>query len=325
MHTPLRVVGILGLCAGLGACAPATAQLTGAAVEGAVETVDDPETLADLQRIAASREFQSAVEELGAAMVRGVAEGVQAQDVEGGVEAVSASMARGLVGGVQAGLGEVPDARGLVDDAISGALESAASERNRARARLVATDITAAMVRSMTSSLAAGIDQDLRPTLAEVSEQAGPTLAAAMGHEDLRLAIGTMVHEVSRQSALGVDQAMGQIRAQNRAEQQGILGRMSIVGWAVLAALAILLLGAIVAIVVLGVANSRSRRVREQMLTSVVAAYTAKEGGMDEGARAALLRHLGVDSAPPKPPAQPQSPPPEQQPGSTPGLVPATK
>jgi len=325
MQTLTRVVGFFGICASLSltACAPATAQLTGAAVEGAVETVEDRETLRRIEQIAASPEFQSSVEDLGAAMVRGVGRGATEYDLEGGLEQMTASAVRGVVGGVREGLGELPDARGIVDDAISGALASASSERNRAHARLVATDITQAMVRSMTASFAAGIDEDLRPTLAQMSEQASPMLATALADDDLRLAIGTMIHEVSRQSALGVDQAMADIRANNRAEQQGILGRTSMIGWAVFAALGILLLGAIIAIIVLAVANSRSRRAREQLLTSVFASYAAREGGVDEGTRAALLRQLGVDSPPPKPPAQ-SEPSPGPQVGPS-GLIPATE
>ena len=247
MHTPPLAVGLcsalFGLCAGLCGCAPATSQMTGAAVEGAVESVEESENLARINEIAESEAFQESVEKLGAAFTRGAAQGGYSEQVGATTEYVGAALARGLVHGARDTVGGMAGTQGIIDEAVSGVFAAAASERNRERAQLLVGDVTGAMVRSMTSSLAEGIEEDLRPAVDGASNGATPIIAKALADEDLRHALGGMVQEVSRQTTLGVDQAMAQIREQNRAQDEGVLGRMSIVGWAVLAALAVLLLG----------------------------------------------------------------------------------
>lgn len=324
MHTPPLAVGLcsalFGLCAGLCGCAPATSQMTGAAVEGAVESVEESENLARINEIAESEAFQESVEKLGAAFTRGAAQGGYSEQVGATTEYVGAALARGLVHGARDTVGGMAGTQGIIDEAVSGVFAAAASERNRERAQLLVGDVTGAMVRSMTSSLAEGIEEDLRPAVDGASNGATPIIAKALADEDLRHALGGMVQEVSRQTTLGVDQAMAQIREQNRAQDEGVLGRMSIVGWAVLAALAVLLLGAIIAIIALAVSNRRRRHDREQVLTSMVAAYAVNDGDMDADTRAELLRHLGVEPRPTAKPSAPDSAGPEPHSGMVPAV-----
>src|SRR5690606_2941915 len=137
--------GLFALCAGLAGCAPATSQITGAAVEGAVETVEESENLARINEIAEDERFQASVENLGAAFTRGAAMGGSEEQVRATTEYVGAALARGLVAGARDSMGAMPDAQGMVDDAISGAFASASSERNRERAQLIVGDVTSAM------------------------------------------------------------------------------------------------------------------------------------------------------------------------------------
>lgn len=296
-------------------CAPAAQQLSGAAVEGAVESAGERDTRQQLEDLTQSPEFGEAMAQVGEGLARGVLTGVEQGPVElePTVERVGASLVRGI--GSELGLAELelPSARGVAGDVVDGALRSAASDANRERARLLVGDLTHTMMRTATASFAEGVEQDIMPALDEARTRV-PTLATLVGDDAAQLA-GSMAYEISRQSALGVDQAMNQIAAENERRQEGVLGRMSVVGWAVLASALLLLLGAIAIIIVLAVRNRRTRdqlredsHEREQLLVTLVAGLAGREG-FDERLHTALLRFLGnKDEGGREPPPPPPGP-----------------
>jgi hypothetical protein len=304
---------VLGLCLSLSACASTTSQLTSGAVEGTTKTISEPDSLDRIDRITSSPEFQRSIERVTASMARGIKRGATADidvgELSASTEQIGRSLGRGLAVGFAEGLEELPDTGKLVDEAISGALASATSEQNQERTRTLISNATGTVVRTAMSSAAEGLEQDIAPSLDRVSGSAAPKLARVLADPEFRTALGGMFREVSRNATLGFDAGMEQLRESNRANQEGILGR----GWVVslLGAAFVLLLGAIVAIIVLGIANNRRRHEREEMLTSMLIAFAGHGAGLDEATRAELLRHLGV-SSPWTPPSIPKPAPPPQ-------------
>jgi hypothetical protein len=279
----------------LGGCAPAAAQLSGAAVEGALETAEEPSNRDRIADIAGDAELQASVEELSAALARGAVRGAREPlhdaKLEKSVEASSAAVARGLARGFEE---QLPSTATFIDDAIDGVLDSASSEQNLARTELLIASATDTLIRTMTSSLAAGVEEDLRP----IANRADPALARMLGSDAVREAVGAMLYEASRQTTLGVQDAMTELAEQDR----GLLGQLSNIGWGLLAGLLAALLGTTIAVIVLAVKNQRRReqlvddtREREQILTTLFSALASKDETLDEGARTALLRYLRVE------------------------------
>jgi hypothetical protein len=316
--------------------------MTGAAVEGAITTVEDPETRESLATIVGDPALHDALADATAALTRGALTGVgdieldllnqeKIEQVERAAEAIGAAMTRGLARGFAEGREGLPSTERMMDKAISGALASATSDVNRERTRLLVSGTTEALVRSMTSSLAAGVEEDLSPVVRGARGEAKPLVAGVLGDDEVQHAVGGMLYEVSRQSTLGFQRAMNEIREENRAAQQGIIGRISGAGWGLLAVLIGLLLAAIVAIIALAVRNRRQReqiavddREREQVMATLYTALAGKEEAIDEGARTAILRHLGLV---PQPPGDAAASTPTSTPTSTgpSRLIPATE
>jgi hypothetical protein len=296
-----RSVVVVALILGLGGCASTASQLSGAAVEGSVSTIEQPENLDRIDNITSSPEFQRSIERVGASMVRGVSSEAAKVDVDvdalvGTTEELGLALGRGLARGFKEGLGDMPSPGAIVDDTITGALTSVAKDENQERARAIITNVMSTMVRTALASTAEGLDEDLSPSIDRASSTAAPKLAKLLANEEMRGALGGMVREVSRNATLGFDSGMEQVRESNRAEQEGILGRGALVS--VLASAVALLLAAIIAIIMLVVANNRRRHEREDMLTSMLIAFAGHGAGLDEATRAELLRNLGVSSWP---------------------------
>jgi hypothetical protein len=288
---------VLLLC--LAGCAPAASQLSGAAVEGALETVEEPSNRERLANIAGDPELQASVEDLSAALARGAVRGIgdpfDPAKVAQSLDRNSAVVARGLTRGVRE---EIPSTGALIGDAIDGALASATTEQNLARAEMLIASTTDTLIRTMTSSLAVGIEEDLRPVADTASSQASPALARVLGSDAVRDAVGAMLYEASRQTTLGVQDAMAEIAEQDT----GILGQLSNIGWWLLAGVLAALFGTSIAVIVLAMKNRRHRdqlvndtREREQILTTLFSALASKDEALDEGVRKALLRYLRVE------------------------------
>src|SRR5690349_7730990 len=109
----------VGLIVGLGACAGTTSQLSSGSVEGAVGTVSKPDTLERLDEITDSPEFQDSLARTTAAMARGISNGIDIDHdhLNQTTEEIGWALGRGLARGLVDGLGELPSARRLVDDA----------------------------------------------------------------------------------------------------------------------------------------------------------------------------------------------------------------
>lgn len=306
LHLASRSFVTLGLSIALAGCAPVASQLSEATVESAVGTVSETETLQKIDRISASPEFQHSLERVSGSLVRGIVHevggvDVDMKDVDDAAEDLGYGLGRGVGRGLVVGMGGVPNAGDVVDDAISGALASATTDQNRARTQLLASEVTATIVRTAIASMAQGIDQSLSAPPPVVDPAAGTPVAqvaTATPPAGLQHALGGMVREVSRQATLGFDEGMEDIRESNRAEHEGILGRGAAVGWVVvLALLGVSLLGAIAIIVVLTVANGRRRSERERMLTTMGMMFASHGNGFDEAARVELLRQLGIPTS----------------------------
>lgn len=295
-HSLTRSFLLLGLS--VAGCAPAATQVSSAAVEGAVGTLQETENLQRIDRITASPEFQNSLERVSGSLARGIAGEVDVDVEELGkaAEVVGRGLGRGLARGVRGGLGAMPTAGSIVDDTITGALTSVTAEQNRERARLLASEVTGTIVSTAIASMAQGIEHGLNPPISPGSS-AAPPAAAAASERGLEHALGSMVREVSKQATLGFDAGMEEVRESNRAQKEGILGRSAAIGmWVAVGALGLLLVGAIVMIVLLGVANNRRRQERERMITTMWMAFASQGNGIDEATREELRRHLGITS-----------------------------
>jgi hypothetical protein len=179
---------------------------------------------------------------------------------------------------------ELPPARVLTGDAIDGMLAAASSDQNLARTETLIASVTDTLVRTMAASLA--------------ESQTTPRLARVLGNDDVKDAVGAILYESSRQTTLGVQDAMEQISEQDR----GIFGALSNLGWGVFVGLLAALFGTTIAVIVLAVKNRRRHeqlindtREREQILTTLFSALASRDETLDEGARTALLRYLRVE------------------------------
>lgn len=209
-----------------------------------------------------------------------LAEIATSPDVQESTRALAASVTEGLIEGFQQEL-EAPD------------LE---------QTRKIASATAAAAVRGMTSALAQGIREDIRPALAEADLALQPAVTRWLTDEQMRQAIGGMVHEVSREAVLGSEGALDTIARQkgDSGFLEGLAGSLSM-GWAALVALLSALALTFVALIVLVIKGNAQRRhlerdsrQRENMMLELMRSFTGSGSGLTPEQRARAER-VGLD------------------------------
>jgi hypothetical protein len=265
-----RIVVSIALIAAASGCGLGKA-LSNRAAQGGVEGLAEEPARDDLEKLATSPEAERAVEALGAGLTKGVMKAASGQDL---------------------------DVAGGVSDAVGGAVDASvdAAYHNRERIGATAATTTDAVIRSLTPALAEGLRDDVLPAVGAGSSE---LMVQLTRNDDFRIALGEMVHEMSRQAVLGSEAGIEQVQRERRATgEAGLLERLgrSATTWAVLIPLIIALT---IAVIVLSLVAARARRrrtqteddaaSRERRLAAVLAALAASDK-LEPEVREQLLR-----------------------------------
>lgn len=262
-----RVPLILGVVLSLAGCASMASSVTKGAVEGALGGLAQPQTQDDVEAIATSDEVQNAAEVTTASVTRGVVAGLtESVDSEALGETVSSYM-DDAGPHIEAMMSEnlAPGVAAIVRQSVDAALATAASEKNLARTQELVAATTRTAVRTATSALADGIREDLAPAISDIDTDAfKPAIAAAVGSDAVKTALGSIAYEMSRQTVLGSQAGLNQAQKHAEATDEpgllgGLAGKMA-VGWAALVAFVVALALAMVVLVVLLLKGRSQRR-----------------------------------------------------------------
>ncbi|WP_437674208.1 hypothetical protein [Sorangium sp. So ce131] len=193
---------------------------TPAAIDAAIEKMDEAETKRRLERMMASPEMRAAQRQLIAGLIDGTLASLSEADRAARINALTTQYMRGVV-----------------QSAMDGALDGALSEDGKRELSRFTGSLLEVSVRQLKESLdevdvgpsvSAALREQLGPALQVViAENLGPGMTSVLGSEDFQRALGATARVLGREMVAGANEALVEIQQRSgRSQGESTLSRL---------------------------------------------------------------------------------------------------